>query len=64
MKRYITGHQGVKNLRKQFPNEEGRSFDVYVSTSKKFWSVMTDNQKIMDWMDAHPYPEKPYYKRG
>lgn len=61
MKRYITGHQGIKNLRKAFPGEEGRT---YVSTSKKFWSIMTEDARIMEWMDKHPYPLKPYYKKA
>lgn len=64
MKRYITGHQGVKNLRKAFPGEEGRTYDTYVSTSKKFWSIMTEDERIMEWMDERPYPQKPYYKKA
>lgn len=64
MKRYITGHQGVKNLRQAFPGEEGRTYDVYVSASKKFWSIMTEDERIINWMDERPYPLKPYYKKA
>ena len=64
MKRYITGHQGVKNLRKAFPGEEGISYDAYVSTAKKFWSIMTEDEHIIKWMNERPYPLKPYYKEA
>lgn len=64
MKRYITSYQGIKNLRKAFPFEEGKKFDVYKSTSVHFWSVITDDKSIIQWIENRPFPQKPYYKKG
>lgn len=64
MKRYVTGRQGVKNLRKAFPEEEGRAYNVYISTDKSFWSIMTEDERIMNWMNERPYPLNPYYKKA
>ena len=64
MKRYVTGRQGVKNLRKAFPEEEGRAYNVYISTDKSFWSIMTEDERIINWMNERPYPLNPYYKKA
>lgn len=61
MAMYITSPLGVKNLRKNFPKEENRSYDVYHSENKMYWFIDTEDERIIEFMNKRVYPHKPYY---